>query len=44
MTIVELVERERARLRRMHVLVGLALSVGATSLLIAAGASTLRQR
>jgi hypothetical protein len=41
MTIVELVERERARLRRMHVLVGLALSVGATSLLIAAGASTL---
>ena len=41
MTIVELVERERARLRRMHVLVGLALAIGATCLLIAVGASTL---
>ncbi len=41
MTIVELVERERARLRRMHVLVGFALAIGATCLLIAVGASTL---
>jgi hypothetical protein len=41
MSVIELVERERARLRRMHVLVGLALSVGLTALLLAAGASTL---
>ena len=41
MTIIELVDRERARLRRMHVLVGLALAVGATCLLLAIGASTL---
>jgi hypothetical protein len=41
MTIVELVERERARLRRKHVLVGLALGIGATCLLLALGASTL---
>ena len=41
MTVVELVERERARLRRLHVLVGLALAIGATCLLLAAGASAL---
>lgn len=41
MTVLELVDRERARLRRMHLLVGLGLSVGATCLLLALGASAL---
>jgi hypothetical protein len=41
MTVLELVDRERARLRRMHLLVGIALAVGATSLLLAGGASAL---
>ncbi|HEU4786658.1 MAG TPA: hypothetical protein VFS57_04595, partial [Gemmatimonadaceae bacterium] len=41
MSVIELVERERARLRRMHVFAGLALSVSLTALLLAAGASTL---
>jgi hypothetical protein len=41
MTVIELVDRERARLRRMHLLVGLALAVGATCLLLALGASLL---
>ena len=41
MTIVDLVDRERARLRRMHMLGGVALAVGVTALLLALGASTL---
>jgi hypothetical protein len=41
MTVLELVDRERTRLRRKHVLVGLALSVGATCLVLALGASAL---
>src|SRR5262245_29949607 len=41
MTVIELVDRERARLRRMHVIAGLALAAGATLLLLAAGASLL---
>ncbi len=41
MTVLELVDRERARLRRMHVLVGAALALGATCLLLTAGASAL---
>src|SRR5262249_54186732 len=41
MTVLELVDRERARLRRMHLLVGLALAVGATCLVLAIGASAL---
>lgn len=41
MSIVELVDRERARLRRMHVLIGLTIALGTTALLLAAGASTL---
>src|SRR6185369_14587139 len=41
MTVLELVDRERARLRRLHVLVGVALAIGATSLVFAAGASIL---
>src|SRR5580765_8294936 len=41
MTVIELVDRERARLRRMHIVVGLALAVGATCLLLALGASAL---
>lgn len=41
MTVHELVDRERARLRRMHLLIGLGLSVGATCLLLALGASAL---
>ena len=41
MTIVELVDRERARQRRMHIIAGLALAVGATCLLLALGASAL---
>jgi hypothetical protein len=41
MTVVELVERERSRLRRLYVLAGAALAVGATCMLLAAGASAL---
>jgi hypothetical protein len=41
MTVLELVDRERARLRRMHLLAGFALAVGATSLVLALGASAL---
>jgi hypothetical protein len=41
MTVLELVDRERARLRRMHLLVGVGLAVGATCLLLALGASAL---
>jgi len=41
MTVIELVDRERARLRRMHVIAGLALAAGATLLLLAAGTSLL---
>ncbi|MDB4875702.1 MAG: hypothetical protein JWM41_2148 [Gemmatimonadetes bacterium] len=41
MTVIELVDRERARLRRMHLLVGVALAMGATCLLLALGASAL---
>ncbi|HEY9229303.1 MAG TPA: hypothetical protein VIP11_21830, partial [Gemmatimonadaceae bacterium] len=41
MTVLELVDRERARLRRMHVLMGLGLAVGATCILLAVGASAL---
>ncbi len=41
MTIVELVDRERTRLRHAHLLVGGALTVGATCLLLALGASAL---
>ncbi len=41
MTVVELVDRERARLRRLHLIAGLALAVGATCLLLALGASVL---
>src|SRR5262245_49476572 len=41
MTVLELVDRERARLRRMYLLVGVGLAVGATSLLLALGASAL---
>jgi hypothetical protein len=41
MTVIELVDRERARLRRLHVIVGLALAAGATFLLLAAGTSLL---
>jgi hypothetical protein len=41
MTVIELVDRERARLRRLHIVFGLALTVGATCLLLAAGASVL---
>ncbi len=41
MTVLELVDRERARLRRMHVLVGVALAIGATCLVLAVGASAL---
>jgi hypothetical protein len=41
MTVVELVERERSRLRRLYILAGLALAVGATCVLLAAGASAL---
>lgn len=41
MTVIELVDRERTRLRRMHLVVGLALAVGATCLLLALGASAL---
>jgi hypothetical protein len=41
MTVLQLVDRERARLRRMHLMAGIALAVGATCLLLAAGASAL---
>src|SRR5689334_21742973 len=41
MTVLELVDRERARLRRMHIVVGVTLAVGATCLLLALGASAL---
>jgi hypothetical protein len=41
MSILELVDGERGRLRRLHVLGGLALAVGATCLLLALGASAL---
>ncbi len=41
MTVVELVERERARLRRLYVLAGAALAIGATCALLAAAASAL---
>ena len=41
MTVIELVDRERTRLRRMHVIAGLALAVGATLLLLAGGTSLL---
>jgi len=41
MTVLELVDRERARLRRMHLMAGVALAVGATCLLLAGGASAL---
>ena len=41
MTVLELVDRERARQRRMHIVAGLALAVGATCLVLALGASAL---
>jgi hypothetical protein len=41
MTILELVERERASLRRMHLLAGVGAAVAATCLLLAGGASIL---
>ena len=40
-TVVELVERERARLRRLYVLAGAALAIGATCALARRGASAL---
>ena len=41
MTIVELVDRERARLRRLHIALGIAIAVSATAALLVIGASTL---
>ena len=41
MTVLELVDRERKRLRWLHLLAGIALAVGATALLLAVGASVL---
>ena len=41
MTIVELVERERGRLRRLHIALGIAVAASATAALLAIGASTL---
>jgi hypothetical protein len=41
MTVLQLVDRERARLRRLHVLVGATLAIGATCLVLALGASVL---
>jgi hypothetical protein len=41
MTIVELVDRERARLRRLHIALGVAVAASATAALLAIGASTL---
>jgi hypothetical protein len=40
-TVVELVERERSRLRRLYVLAGAALAIGATCALLAVAASAL---
>jgi hypothetical protein len=41
MTVIELVDRERTRLRRLHILVGLGAAVAATCVLLALGASAL---
>jgi hypothetical protein len=41
MTLIELVDRERARLRRLHVLIGLALAVAVTCLVLAIAAWAL---
>src|ERR1051325_7778391 len=41
MTVLELVDRERARLRRMHLVLGVALAIGVTCLVLAGGASAL---
>ena len=41
MTIVELVDRERARLRRLHIALGIAVAASVTCALLAIGASTL---
>jgi hypothetical protein len=41
MTVIELVERERGRQRRLHLLAGLALAVFVTCLVLTAGASAL---
>jgi len=41
MTILELVERERTRLRRLHVIVGLGLTLGATAVVLALGTFAL---
>jgi hypothetical protein len=41
MTILELVDRERARLRRLHIALGIAVAAAATCALLAIGASTL---
>ena len=41
MTIVELVDRERGRLRRLHIALGIAVAASATAALLAIGASTL---
>jgi len=41
MTILELVDRERARLRRLHIAIGIAVAACATCALLAIGASTL---
>jgi hypothetical protein len=40
-TVIELVDRERVRLRRMYLLAGVALAVGATCVSLALGASLL---
>lgn len=41
MTILELVERERTRLRRLHFIVGLGLTLGATGVVLALGTFAL---
>src|SRR4051812_25742041 len=41
MTLIELVDRERSRLRVLHLAAGAALVLGATALLLAIGASAL---
>src|SRR6185437_9377860 len=41
MTVLQLVDRERARLRRLYLIGGLALAVGATCLVLSLGASVL---
>ena len=41
MTVIELVDRERTRLRRLHLIAGLALAAGTTFLLLAGGTSLL---